>query len=215
MLCLCLFKQEQGKPWLPRLPWHSLQARELVILYDLHSLPLHLTRTEGKITLTIKTLQALNARPPLPAPQREKLEDAIKSNQEPFQPESWSFVTRQTHPPPADLLWQLPGLLSLVFVSPAGLVQCLCPVANDADVGTEVVLLGRRGQGEGVPLQPGDRWALDEDVLAHLHAEAFLLHLQLQGLGGVHHHLRGRYGRYKSQAKSFNCRLISCSVITE
>ncbi|KAG7215664.1 hypothetical protein INR49_022019 [Caranx melampygus] len=72
------------------------------------------------------------------------------------------------------------------------LVQRLGPVPDDADVGAEVVLLGGGGQGEGVPLQPGDGRTLDEDVLTHLHAEAFPLHLQLQSLVGVHHHLETR-----------------------
>lgn len=93
------------------------------------------------------------------------------------------------------LLGQLPGLLRLASVSAAGLVQSLRPVADDADVGAEVVLLRRRGQGERMPLQSGNRRALDEDVLAHLHAEVFPFHLQLQSFGRVHHHLadRGRY----------------------
>lgn len=90
---------------------------------------------------------------------------------------------------PVVILGQFPGFLSLVFVSSTGLVQRLSPVPDDTDVGAEVVLLGGGGQGEGVPLQPGDGRTLDEDVLTHLHTEAFLLHLQLQSLGGVHHHL--------------------------
>lgn len=95
---------------------------------------------------------------------------------------------------PVVILGQFPGLLRLSFVSSAGLVQRLSPVPDDADVGAEVVLLGGRGQGEGVPLQPGDGRTLDEDVLTHLHMETLPLHLQLQSLGGVHHHLRDRYG---------------------
>ena len=87
------------------------------------------------------------------------------------------------------VLGQFPGLLGLVFVPPVGLVQRLGPVPDDADVGAEEVVLGGGGQGEGVPLQPGDGGTLDEDVLTHLHAEALLLHLQLQSVGRVHHHL--------------------------
>lgn len=93
---------------------------------------------------------------------------------------------------PPTILGQFPGLLRFGFVSCAGLVQRLSPVPHDTDVGTEVVLLGGRGQGEGVPLQPGDGRTLDEDVLTHLHTETLLLHLQLQSLGRVHHHLRDR-----------------------
>lgn len=101
----------------------------------------------------------------------------------------------------SDVLGQLPGLLRLALVPAAGLVQRLRPVAHDADVGAEVVLLGRGGQGERMPLQPGNRRALDEDVLAHLHAEALPFHPQLQGFGRVHHHLadRGRCQHLNAQ----------------
>lgn len=104
-----------------------------------------------------------------------------------------------------DILGQLPGLLRLAFVPAAGLVQRLRPVADDADMGAEVVLLGRGGQGERMPLKSGNRRALDEDVLAHLHAETFPFHPQLQGFGRVHHHLadRGRRQRLNTQGASF------------
>lgn len=100
-----------------------------------------------------------------------------------------------------DILGQLPGLLRLVFVPAAGLVQRLRPVAHDADVGAEVVLLGRGGEGERMPLKSGNRRALDEDVLAHLHVETFPSHPQLQRFGRVHHHLadRGRCQRLDKQ----------------
>lgn len=111
---------------------------------------------------------------------------------------------RQPFPLGSDILGQLPGLLRLGLVAAAGLVQRLRPVAHDADVGAEVVLLGRGGQGERMPLKPGNRRALDEDVLAHLHAEAFPFHLQLQGFGRVHHHLadRGRCQQLKQRHAS-------------
>ncbi len=95
---------------------------------------------------------------------------------------------------PVVILGQFPGLLRLIFVSSAGLVQRLSPVSDNADVGAEVVLLRGRGQSEGMPLQPGDGRTLDEDVLTHLHVETFPFHLQLQSLGGMHHHLSNRYG---------------------
>lgn len=103
-------------------------------------------------------------------------------------------LTLLSPPSPVDILGQFPGLLKLVFVSSAGLVQRLGPVSDDTDVGAEVVFLGRGGQGEGVPLQPGNGRTLDRDVLTHLHTETFPLHLQLQSFGRMHHHLGARYG---------------------
>lgn len=55
-----------------------------------------------------------------------------------------------------------------------------------------MILLGGGGEGEGMPLQLGDAGTLHEDVLADLHPEALPLHLELQGLGRVHHHLERR-----------------------
>ncbi|KAF3857036.1 hypothetical protein F7725_008895 [Dissostichus mawsoni] len=55
---------------------------------------------------------------------------------------------------------------------------------HDADVGAEVVLLGGGGQGEGVPLQPGDGGALDEHVLPTSMWKPFLF-ICSQGLRGA------------------------------
>lgn len=55
---------------------------------------------------------------------------------------------------------------------------------------TEEVLLGSGGESEGVPLQGGDRWALDEDVLSRCHLEVSLLHVKFQDCRWVTHHLQ-------------------------
>ena len=88
------------------------------------------------------------------------------------------------------LLGHFPGLLEFVLVPSTGFEQALSPVTHNADVGAEVVLLRGRREGEGVPLQLRDRWTLEEDILAHLHLEALLPHLQLQRFGWVHDHLQ-------------------------
>lgn len=54
----------------------------------------------------------------------------------------------------------------------------------------EEVLLWGRGHGERVPLQLRDGWAVEEDVLTHLHFETVFHQLQLQHLGGPHHNLK-------------------------
>lgn len=55
---------------------------------------------------------------------------------------------------------------------------------------TEEVLLGSRRESEGVPLQRGDGWALDKDVLSGCHLEVTLLHVKFQDCRRVTHHLQ-------------------------
>ena len=61
--------------------------------------------------------------------------------------------------------------------------ELLGPIACRTDVDAEEVLLRGRGHGEGVPLQWGDFWAVEEDILTHIHLESVLHQLQLQHLG--------------------------------
>lgn len=67
------------------------------------------------------------------------------------------------------------------------------PVACRADVDAEEILLGRRRHGERVPLQLWDGWAVDEDILTHLHFETILYQLQLQHFRGSHDNLKTKH----------------------
>lgn len=81
------------------------------------------------------------------------------------------------------------GLLQVSSLVPKGLAQSSCPVSSCPDVYTEEVFLGGRGEGEGMPLQLGDGWALDEDVLPRGHSEVTLLHVNFQDSRWVTDHL--------------------------
>lgn len=74
------------------------------------------------------------------------------------------------------------------------------PVPGRADVDTEEILLGGRGQGERVPLQLRDGRAIEKHVLPHLHFETALHQLQLQHPGRPHHDLREKQTDYAAAA---------------
>ena len=90
-------------------------------------------------------------------------------------------------------LWQLPRLLELAGANAKVVSHTLRPVTNDANVHTKVVLFGRRGECEGVPLKHRGRGHVDEDILAHLGMEPPTLHLYLVDLRGVLHHFGDDY----------------------
>lgn len=54
------------------------------------------------------------------------------------------------------------------------LIQTVCPVSDSPDVERDgVLLLGGRGDGEGVPLEVGDGGDVEEDVVAGLEGEVW------------------------------------------
>ena len=79
--------------------------------------------------------------------------------------------------------------MKLLLITATSFEESLCPVPHDADMDAKEVFLRGRGQGERVPLQLGHHGTLDENVLAHLHLESLLLHLELDGFERVSDHL--------------------------
>lgn len=71
-----------------------------------------------------------------------------------------------------------------------GIDQSIGPVACHPDVNREAFVLWCRRESKGMPLQMRNGGAIEENILAHFHAEALDEHLQFEDSRGMHDNLQ-------------------------